>query len=79
MKMRMILVTCGFALLVATGATPKDKTAGSRVKQIIVQIHRSSYSEMLTFASLGFQAEGRPVYDTRVYVLKKSDVSFLAG
>lgn len=74
-KMKMILVVCGVVLFVAGAARPKDKTDGSRVRQIIVQLHRSSYSEVLTFASSGFRAGGRLVYDTRTYALKKVDIS----
>ena len=60
-KMKMILVICGVVLFVAGAARPKDKTDGSRVMQIIVQVHRSSYSEILTFASPGFRAGGKLV------------------
>lgn len=73
--MKMVTVICAVVLFVATAARSNDKTDGSRVKQIIVQIHRSSYSEILTFASPGFRAGGKLEYDARLYVLKKGEAS----
>lgn len=74
-RMKLILVAGGVVLPVAGAARPKDKTDERAVKQIIVRVHRSSYSDVYTVADLGVLAGGRPLHDMRVYLLKKGEVN----